>query len=317
MLAYELAARGREVLMLERGAHVDPRDFTENEADQLSNLYADGALTLSKDFRFQVAQGMCVGGSTVVNNAVCLDLPEPVRDRWNEEFERGPRPGPPATAVPRTCATSWQVEPVGPPGGAQPGARRLVEACADHAEWPFELVDANIADCLGSGLLQHRLRLRQKLSALDWTLPKAQQDFPDRVRILPDCRVDKVLMRGAQAVRRAAKLADGRRLTVRASQVVLSAGALASSVILQRSGLGDGRAGRGLAFNMASPVTFDFERGAALGARAADHALHEARPTTTTRGSCSRPGSTRSSRSRCSCPAGSRSTGTTCAATRT
>ena len=41
---------------------------------------------------------------------------------------------------------------------------------------------------------------------------------------------------------------------------MLSAGALASSVILQRSGLGGGRAGQGLAFNMASPVTFDFEQ---------------------------------------------------------
>jgi hypothetical protein len=26
---------------------------------------------------------MCVRGSTVVNNAVCFDLPNDVRDRWN------------------------------------------------------------------------------------------------------------------------------------------------------------------------------------------------------------------------------------------
>ena len=118
---------------------------------------------------------------------------------------------------------------------------------------------ANIAGCVGSGYCNIGCAYGRKLSALDWALPKAQRDYPDQVRILPDCRVDKLLMRGAQAYGVQAKLADGRRLTVRASQVVLSAGALASSVILQRSGLGDGRAGRGLAFNMASPVTFDFE----------------------------------------------------------
>jgi choline dehydrogenase-like flavoprotein len=39
---------------------------------------------------------------------------------------------------------------------------------------------------------------------------------------------------------------------------VLSAGAIASSLILQRSGLGGELAGRGLSFNMGSPVTFDF-----------------------------------------------------------
>ncbi|MBA2506741.1 MAG: GMC family oxidoreductase [Thermoleophilaceae bacterium] len=30
-LAYELASRGREVLVLERGRHVDPSEFTEDE----------------------------------------------------------------------------------------------------------------------------------------------------------------------------------------------------------------------------------------------------------------------------------------------
>jgi NAD(P)-binding Rossmann-like domain len=75
ILAHQLAPAGRRVLMLERGKHVDPSTFTEDESVQLSELYADGAMTMSKDFRVQVAQGMCVGGSTVVNNAVCSDLP--------------------------------------------------------------------------------------------------------------------------------------------------------------------------------------------------------------------------------------------------
>ena len=83
-LAHELAHRGREVLMLERGSHVPPSDFTENEAEQLSKLYANGALNFSTDFHFRVVQGMCVGGSTVVNNAVCFDLPPHVLERWND-----------------------------------------------------------------------------------------------------------------------------------------------------------------------------------------------------------------------------------------
>ena len=80
------------------------------------------------------------------------------------------------------------------------------------------------------------------------------------MRILPDCRVEKLLMRDNRALGVRGRLQDGRRLTVRANTVVLSAGTIASSLILQRSGLGDGRAGRGIAFNMASPVTFDFAR---------------------------------------------------------
>ena len=62
IIAYELAKRGKEVLVLERGRHVDPADFTDTETTQLSNLYSDGAIQVSRDLRFAVLQGMCVGG---------------------------------------------------------------------------------------------------------------------------------------------------------------------------------------------------------------------------------------------------------------
>jgi choline dehydrogenase-like flavoprotein len=258
MLAYGLAARGRQVLMLERGAHVDPDDFTEDEATQLSNLYSDGALTLSKDFRFQVAQGMCVGGSTVVNNAVCFDLPEHVLERWNgSEFNAGLDPVRLRKAF-LDVRDFLRIGPAGPPGALNPGAVEILRGLGEES--PFKVVDSNMTECLGCGYCNIGCKYGKKLSMLDETLPRAQAEFGDRVRILADCRVDKVLMRGAQAVGVRAKLTDGRKLTVRAGTVVLSAGALASSAVLQRSGLGQGRAGQGLAFNIASPLTLDFER---------------------------------------------------------
>ncbi|MEP7235785.1 MAG: hypothetical protein ABI778_10870, partial [Ignavibacteriota bacterium] len=76
IMARGLIAEGREVLMIERGDHVDPSEFNEEEMDMMSRLYADGALQQSKDFRFRVLQGSCVGGTTVVNNAVCFDMPD-------------------------------------------------------------------------------------------------------------------------------------------------------------------------------------------------------------------------------------------------
>jgi choline dehydrogenase-like flavoprotein len=258
-LAYEVARRGREVLLLERGAHVAPRDFTENEAEQLSNLYADGALTMSTDFRFQVAQGMCVGGSTVVNNAVCLDLPASVRERWLDPsgLNAGLDPDRLADAFCR-IRKFLRVGDVGPPAVLSPGALHVVDALKGRA--PFSLVQANIVDCLGSGYCNIGCAYGKKLSALDWTLPRAQLEFRGMVRILPECSVSKVLMRGSRAYGVRCRLSDGRRLTVRANTVVLSAGAIASSVILQRSGLGGEAAGRGIAFNLASPVTLDFEK---------------------------------------------------------
>jgi choline dehydrogenase-like flavoprotein len=258
-LAYELARRGREVLLLERGAHVDPRDVTENEATQLSNLYADGALTLSKDYQFQVCQGMCVGGSTVVNNAVCFDLPEPVLQRWLDPDGLNAGLDPERLRAAFAYVRSFlHVAEVGPPQILNPGARRVLAGLKECMPASFKLVECNIDGCIGSGYCNIGCAFGKKLSALDWTLPLAQRDHPGAVRILADCRVEKVLMRGFRASGVQARLGDGRRLTVQADTVVLSAGALASSVILQRSGLGEGRAGHGLAFNMASPVTLDF-----------------------------------------------------------
>jgi hypothetical protein len=84
VLAYRLAERGREVVLLEGGKHVDPRDFTEDERVQFSNLFSDGGMQMSTDARFTVLQGKCVGGSTVINNAVCYDIPPRTLQRWND-----------------------------------------------------------------------------------------------------------------------------------------------------------------------------------------------------------------------------------------
>src|SRR4029077_6118548 len=56
----------------------------EDERVQFANLLNDGGLQMSTDTRFQVLQGKCVGGSTVVNNAVCYDIPEHSLQRWND-----------------------------------------------------------------------------------------------------------------------------------------------------------------------------------------------------------------------------------------
>jgi choline dehydrogenase-like flavoprotein len=53
-------------------------------------------------------------------------------------------------------------------------------------------------------------------------------------------------------------MSDGRMVDIRAKTVVVAAGALASSVILRRSGIGGDRVGRDLAFNLACPIVADF-----------------------------------------------------------
>jgi choline dehydrogenase-like flavoprotein len=265
ILAYELARSGRRVTMLERGEHVDPSTFSEDEVDMISRLYSDGALELSRNFRFQVLQGMCVGGSTVVNNAVCFELPDAVLDRWNDEFDAGldsPRLRAAFDAVRKRLRITEQ-----PPAHLNPGARKFVdgiEALGLSGGEGFGIVSANIADCLGCGYCNIGCAYGRKLSMLDTVLPEGQQRFGDALQIVAQCRAegiesDRGRNGGSRATAVHCRLSDGRKLRVRADTVIVSAGAINSSYLLMRSRLGLSTAGRNLCFNMGSPITADFD----------------------------------------------------------
>src|SRR6476469_5279914 len=121
------------------------------------------------------------------------------------------------------------------------------------------VVDANIKDCLGSGYCNIGCPYGKKLSALDNILPRAQQQFGDGLRIFSECLAEYIETRGRRATEVVCRLGDGRRMRVAADTVVVSAGTLASSLLLQRSGLGGKVAGTGLSFNVGAALTADFK----------------------------------------------------------
>ena len=263
VLAKRMAEKGRQVCVLERGRHVDPSEFTEDERKQFATLYADGGMQMSTDARFQVLQGRCVGGTTVVNNAVCFDLPAHVLERWNDGdgLDAGLDEADLAAAFSRV-RSFMPVKRMTSQAHLAGGAVKFrdgVEALGLNRSGDFDVVEANMSDCLGSGYCNIGCPLGRKLSALDYTLPMAQAEHPDGVRILSECAVRRITPQNGSGAEVECELSDGRKLSVSANTVVVSAGALASSLILQRSGLGGPNAGRGLSFNLGAPMTGEFE----------------------------------------------------------
>ncbi len=268
--ARALAEQGRDVLMLERGAHVRPPDFVEDEATQYARLYSDGALQLSRDFSFQVLQGMCVGGSTVVNNGVCFDLPDEVLAHWN-----GPEldAGLPAERLAQSFAEVRALIRAVPQVGILPNplAARMPDA-------GLQPVSANLDECLGCGNCNLGCAYHHKLSMLTHLLPAVQEatdarrrtdeNFHGRLEILADCEATRIVHRDGRArgVVCALRLPDGgrRRLEVEADAVVLAAGAIHSSRILMASGIGGARVGRGLSANLGSHMTACWPEGQPL-----------------------------------------------------
>ncbi len=136
---------------------------------------------------------------------------------------------------------------------------------------PASVVDANIKDCLGSGYCNMGCAYGKKLSALDNILPRAQAEFGDGVRIFSECLAERIETSGGRATEVHCRLSDGRPLRVAANTVVVAGGALASSLLLQRSGLGGELAGHGAQLQRRRAAHRRFRGGAARVRRAADH----------------------------------------------
>lgn len=70
--AANLAAQGYEVLVIEAGPYLPSTAITPHELWMSSSLYKDGAIQTTADRDIIVFQGRTVGGSTVINNGICL-----------------------------------------------------------------------------------------------------------------------------------------------------------------------------------------------------------------------------------------------------
>jgi len=197
----------------------------------------------------------------VVNNAVCIRAPDHVLNEWNDPT--GLNAGLDLNRLSQSfdhIGTFMNIQPQQPSGR---NTRKFRDgATAVGLGNRVEPVHANIADCLQCGNCNIGCEYGAKLSMLSHVLPAGQDQFGDRLRILADCDVQRLEMDGPRAVGLRCKLGDGRTVRVRAKErYVVSAGAIASSLLLQRSGIRRSAAGRDLSFNMATPLTALFDDG--------------------------------------------------------
>ena len=84
--AYELAKAGKKVVVLEAGPYIPSEKFTEMMAVSMDQLYADHGGQANTAGAISILQGACVGGSTVVNAALCFRTPDYYLDLWGKKF---------------------------------------------------------------------------------------------------------------------------------------------------------------------------------------------------------------------------------------
>jgi glycine/D-amino acid oxidase-like deaminating enzyme len=246
ILAYRFAEADRRVLVVERGPHMDPRQFTDDEVEQYLKLYNEGALQLATNFSLQVLQGMCVGGGTTINNALCLHPPTQVLDSWDAVERRD------LEAAIDDVAAWLGVSEIREETTSQAAQWFGQAVRALHLPGELELMKANITGhCLGTGYCNIGCAYGAKKAGLDVLLPEAQKRW--QLDVIADLEVERIARDGDRAV---GVVADGH--TIHADEIVIAAGPIGSSALLQRSSIGGDAVGQDLHFNINSPLTADF-----------------------------------------------------------
>lgn len=74
----------KSVVILEKGGYYDAEDMNQREADMMPLLWKNCGANFTDNLRIVIAQGQCLGGSTVINDAVCFKTPQIVREQWRK-----------------------------------------------------------------------------------------------------------------------------------------------------------------------------------------------------------------------------------------
>ncbi|MGB3805698.1 MAG: GMC family oxidoreductase N-terminal domain-containing protein, partial [Erythrobacter sp.] len=278
--ASNLADQGYEVLVVEAGAYLPSRRISPHEAQMTSSLYKDGALQTTRNRDIVVFQGRTVGGSTVINNGICLRLEregethpdaENVLATW-EDLGAG------ISADALAASYARIEERLGVHGidrrlGRNNGTALLGgwEAYRARSDDPLDARaisgwfrknwGAKTEDnrCLSSGYCNTGCPYGRKRAMPESFLHHATLGAPRKARILAGAEVIRIGWgEPAPDGRRVATsvqvlLPDGRAKTVRVTKgVVVAAGTIASSNVLSASGIGG--TGQGISLNIACPV---------------------------------------------------------------
>lgn len=248
--ADNLAAAGMKVVLIEAGPEVKPDAMTGEAPLFLAKHYWEGGMRMVGGNALNPAMaGRCLGGSSVVNSAIMLPLPQWVRDEWANDdglapvvrdasFDRAfkrvfartrTQPTPMTVMGRRNLLVKEALEAAGIEGDPLPRAVDGCEGCADC-----------ITGCHGGAK-----------QSVDRAYGPA---FVERGGVVMTCSVvDEVLVENGRAVGVRGHVVDiatwktTGHFTVRAPRVVMAAGVGHTPVLLMKSGLtGGGRVGQTL-----------------------------------------------------------------------
>ena len=256
VVAAELAAAGKDVVVLEKGGYRNEADFTHQEGDALETMYDAGGLLATSDLGLVVLQGATLGGGTVINYTTSFPTPPAVRRQWAKEHDL---PHFESAEFTRSLDAVARRLGVNTDHAKPSGRDQVLIRGLERMGWHHGVLPRDVRACPqddGCGYCGMGCRRGAKQSTLITYL----QDAAARgARIVVNCTVGRVVIAGGAATGVEARVGDF-AVTVRAPAVIVAAGSVHSPALLLRSGIALPALGRNLALHPATAVLADMEQ---------------------------------------------------------
>ena len=247
VVADRLATAGKSVVILEAGSPDQAADFDQREVVGMQRLYLDQGTTATRDVSVAIFAGSGVGGGTSINWQTCLRTPDYIRADWAERSGVRAFTGDTFTrALDDVCARISVGTGESPRNGNNDV---LARGCAALGYgWDQTARNSRGCDQALCGFCTFGCRHGGKRSTANTYLRDAQAT--GRVRIVAQCRAERIRFAGGRAVGVEARASDSSGAThavrVNAATVVIAAGALETPALLLRSGVSHPELGRNL-----------------------------------------------------------------------
>lgn len=251
--AYELASRGRAVLLLEEGDYHRRGSFNADTSRAHREMYRDRGMTIALgNVGIPLFSGRAVGGSTVINSGTCYRAPERTFARWRSRFALGDEFSSAGLApFYERVESMLQVAPADPRYLGEIGP--IIARGAERLGLRHGALPRNAPGCDGQGVCCFGCPTGAKRSTDVSYVPAALEKG---AQLVTAAHVEGVDMVAGRARGVTARLSGGGKLTVRASAVIVAGGTLMTPLLLQRSGLGAGlsQLGKNLSIHPATKI---------------------------------------------------------------
>jgi choline dehydrogenase-like flavoprotein len=267
ILGTKLAESGKSVVVLEKGGYYDGESMNQREADMIPLLWKNAGANFTSNLRIAIAQGCCLGGSTVINDAVCFRIPLTVIKQWEkmgvsitkDEWDKANDEVSKRINVQEVTDEELNIN-----------AMKLKEAC-EKFQYQGEslhkhsknlrncgpsISDKSLQSCVKCGFCHLGCHYDTKQSMLVTYIHDALINENVNYNVYCNCRADLItcengIANGINATFVNSNGQETYRIRVNAKVIIVSAGAIASSNLLQKSLVGNENVGKGLALHPA------------------------------------------------------------------